>query len=63
MLEDISQIRKARKKHNLQMLRSGIGTFRELEELEANAFKSGALDQKHKELIALGIGIANACYG
>ena len=45
------------------MLRSGIGTFRELEELEANALKDGALARKDKELIALGISISNACYG
>jgi hypothetical protein len=63
MFEDIGQIRMARKKYNLAMRRSGIGTFRELDELEANALKGGALAQKHKELIALGISISNACYG
>jgi AhpD family alkylhydroperoxidase len=45
------------------MHRSGIKTFRELEELEANALKDGALAQKYKELIALGISINNGCYG
>jgi len=63
MFEDVNQIRKIRKKYNLQMFRSGISTFRELEELEANAFRDGALDRKYKELIALGISINHACYG
>jgi alkylhydroperoxidase/carboxymuconolactone decarboxylase family protein YurZ len=60
---DIEEIRKTRKKYNAQMFRSGIKTFREIEELEANALKDGALSQKYKELIALGISISNACYG
>jgi alkylhydroperoxidase/carboxymuconolactone decarboxylase family protein YurZ len=63
MFEEIGQIRKTRKKYNLAMFRSGVTTFRELEELEANALQDGALDQKHKELIALGISISHACYG
>ena len=63
MFGDIDEIRKTRKKYNAQMLRSGIKTFREIEELEANALKDGALSQKYKELIALGISISNACYG
>jgi hypothetical protein len=63
MFEDIRQIRRTRKKYNLAMRRSGISTFRELEALEANALKDGALTQKHKELIALGISISNSCYG
>jgi alkylhydroperoxidase/carboxymuconolactone decarboxylase family protein YurZ len=45
------------------MFRSGISTFRELEELEANALRDGALAQKYKELIALGISISHGCYG
>ena len=63
MFEEISQIRKTRKKYNAQMFRSGISTFREIEELEANAFRDDALTQKHKELVALGIGISQGCYG
>ena len=45
------------------MYQSGIKTFREIGELEANALKDGALTQKYKELIALGISINNSCYG
>ena len=45
------------------MSQSGIKTFREIGELEANALKDGALQQKYKELIALGISINNSCYG
>ena len=63
MFNDIDQIRATRKKYNLQMLRSGISTFREIGELEANALRDGALAQKYKELIALGIGISQGCYG
>lgn len=63
MFEDIDEIRKERKRFNGEMFRSGIASFRELEEFEANAFQSGALEQKHKELIALGISICHACYG
>ena len=63
MFEDISQIREIRKKYNAQMLRAGISTFRELEDLEANALRDGELARKHKELIALGISISHACYG
>ena len=62
-MNDVQQIRKDRKRYNLQMFRSGISTFQELEELEANTFVDGALSQKHKELIALGIGIVASCYG
>jgi len=63
LFEDISDIRRTRKKYNLQMFRSGLSTFRELEEVEAHAFQDGALDRKHKELIGLAVGIANGCYG
>jgi alkylhydroperoxidase/carboxymuconolactone decarboxylase family protein YurZ len=63
MFDDIGDIRNTRKRYNVQMHRSGIKTFRELEELEANALKDGALAQKYKELIALGISINNGCYG
>ena len=62
-MQDVRQIREERKKYNMQMFRSGIGTFRALEELETEAFADGALSQKHKELIGLGISIATSCYG
>lgn len=63
MFPNIYEIRKTRKKYNWQMYQSGIETFRELGELETNALKDGALAQKIKELIALGISISNGCYG
>jgi len=63
MFPSINEIKMARKKYNWQMRQSGIKTFRAIEELEANALKDGALSQKYKELIALGISINNSCYG
>ena len=63
MFPDVSEIRKTRKKYNWQMSQSGIKTYRDLGELEENALKDGALSQKFKELIALGISISNSCYG
>jgi len=63
MFPNINEIKMVRKKYNWQMSQSGIKTFREIEELEANALKDGALTQKYKELIALGISISNSCYG
>jgi len=63
MFEDVRQIRKLRKKYNAHMFRSGISTFRELQELEANALREGELARKYKELIALGISISHGCYG
>ena len=63
MFPDIDEIRKSRKTYNWQMLQSGVNTFREIGEVEANALKDGALAQKYKELIALGISISKACYG
>ena len=63
MFENIDEIRKTRKKYNHKMFQSGISTFREMEQLEASAFQPGSLDQKYKELIALGISIGQACYG
>ncbi len=63
MFPDIKGIKLARKKYNWKMSQSGISTFREIEELEANALKDGALSQKYKALIALGISINNTCYG
>ena len=63
MFPDLNEIRKTRKQYNWQMSQSGIKTYRELGELEENALKDGALSQKYKELIALGISISNSCYG
>jgi len=62
MFPKINEINRVRKKYNWQMSQSGIKTFREIGELEANALKDGALTQKYKELIALGISINNSCY-
>jgi len=63
-MEEITlEIRKTRKKYDEIMSRSGVSAFEELAGLESNALKSGALDQKHKELIALGISISQTCYG
>jgi alkylhydroperoxidase/carboxymuconolactone decarboxylase family protein YurZ len=63
MFPDIVDIRKARKRYNGKLYLSGVGTFRQMADVEADALNSGALDQKTKELIALGISIANSCYG
>jgi hypothetical protein len=63
MFEDIDEIRRTRKKYNYKMFQSGVETFREMEELEANIFSEGAIPQKFKELIALGISITESCYG
>jgi alkylhydroperoxidase/carboxymuconolactone decarboxylase family protein YurZ len=63
MFENVNEIRMLRKKYNAQMLQSGISTFGELEDLEANALRDGELARKHKELIALGISISHGCYG
>jgi alkylhydroperoxidase/carboxymuconolactone decarboxylase family protein YurZ len=63
MFDDVSDIRRTRKKYNLQMFRSGINTFREFEEVEAHAFQDGALARKYKELIGMALGIANGCHG
>lgn len=45
------------------MSQCGIKTFGEIGKLEADALKGGALKQKYKELIALGISINHRCYG
>jgi hypothetical protein len=45
------------------MYQNGIRTFREIEEVEANALQDAAFERKHKELIALGISISSGCYG
>lgn len=63
MFENVKQIRRLRKRYNAQMFLSGISTFRELEELEANALRDGELAREYKELIALGISISHGCYG
>ena len=63
MFNDVSEIRRARKKYNAEMLRSGVATFSKIWEVEENALKDGRLDKKTKELIALGISVAKACYG
>jgi len=63
MFEEIDEFRSLRKKYNYKMFQTGIGTFREFEDLEANALKSGALDQKYKELIMLATSIISLCYG
>jgi len=63
MFPNSNEIRKTRKKYNWQMYQSGINTFREIGEVEANSLKDGVLAQKYKELIASGISINNGCYG
>lgn len=62
MFDDIGEIRRSRKQYNLKMFRSGVGTFEELENLEAKALRDGALPAKYKELIGLGISICEKCY-
>ena len=63
MFDDPKEYRKLRKQYNGKMFLSGVETFREFEEMEAHALKDGALSQKHKELIALAVSIAQSCYG
>lgn len=63
MFEDIHDIRKMRKAYNGKMFFSEISTFREMAEIEEKALQDGALKQKDKELIALGISISHGCYG
>jgi len=63
MFMDTDEIRKLREKYYLQMQKSGIKTFRDMDRIESEALEDGALTQKYKELIALGISIAGACYG
>jgi AhpD family alkylhydroperoxidase len=62
MFNEIADIRKTRKQYNSKMFQSGVGTFRAFEELEAAALKDGAVSQKNKELIALGISIVEKCF-
>jgi len=63
MFIDTDEIRKLREKYYLQMQKSGIKTFRDMDRIETEALEDGALSQKYKELIALGISIERACYG
>jgi hypothetical protein len=63
MFVDTDETRKLRQKYNLQMQRSGIKTFQDMDRIEMEALESGDLEQKYKELIALGISISKACYG
>ena len=62
MFDEIEDIRQTRKRYNFKMFQSGIGTFREFEEMEGAALRDGALSQKNKELIALGISITQKCF-
>jgi len=63
MFIDTDEIRRLRQKYNLQMQKSGIKTFQDMDRIEMDALESGDLSQKYKELIALGISISKACYG
>jgi AhpD family alkylhydroperoxidase len=62
VFDEIEEIRRTRKQYNLKMFRSGIGVFEELENLETNALRGGALPGKCKELIGLGISLCEKCY-
>jgi AhpD family alkylhydroperoxidase len=62
MFDATTDIRQTRKRLNGKLFMSGVPTFRAFEELEAEALKDGALSQKHKELIALGISLAERCF-
>ena len=63
MFIDTDETRKLRQKYNLQMQKSGIKTFQDMDRIETEALESGDLSQKYKELIPLGISISKACYG
>ena len=63
MFIDTDETRKVRQKYDLQMQKSGIKTFQDMDRIEMEALESGDLSQKYKELIALGISISKACYG
>ncbi|MBC8434519.1 MAG: hypothetical protein H8D96_21630 [Desulfobacterales bacterium] len=63
MFIDTDETRKLRQKYNLQMQKSGIKTFQDMDRIEMDALESGDLSQKYKELIALGISMSKACYG
>jgi hypothetical protein len=63
MFIDTDETRKLRERYNLQMQKSGIKTFQDMDRIEMDALESGDLSQKYKELIALGISISKTCYG
>lgn len=63
MFIDTDETRKLRQKYNLQMRKSGIKTFQDMDRIETEALESGELSQKYKELVALGISISQGCYG
>jgi alkylhydroperoxidase/carboxymuconolactone decarboxylase family protein YurZ len=63
MFIDTDETRKLRQKYNLQMQKSGIKTFQDMDRIEIEALESGALSQRYKELVALGISISKGCYG
>jgi alkylhydroperoxidase/carboxymuconolactone decarboxylase family protein YurZ len=63
MFIDTEEIRKLRQKYYLQMQKSGVRTFQDMDRIEIQALESGSLSQKYKELIALGISISKSCYG
>ena len=63
MFIDSDKIREMRQRYYLQMQKSGIKTFKDMDRIEVEALEDGALSQKYKELIALGISIERACYG
>ena len=63
MFIDTDETRSLRQKYNLQMQKSGIKTFQDMDRIEMEALESGELSQKYKELIALGISISKACFG
>ncbi len=62
MFDEIEDIRQTRKRLNLKIFQSGIGGFRAFEEVEKAAFSEGAVSQKNKELIGLGISITQKCF-
>jgi hypothetical protein len=63
MFIDTDEMRNLRQKYHLQMQQSGIKTFQDMDRIEGEVLEDGALSQRNKELIALGISIANTCYG
>jgi AhpD family alkylhydroperoxidase len=63
MFGDPKEYRNLRKRYNGKMFLSGVGAFREFEDLEAHALADGELTQKYKELIALAVSITHSCYG
>ena len=63
MFIDTDETRRLRQKYNIQMQKSGIKTFQDMDRIEMEALENGELSQKYKELVALGISISNSCYG